>query len=87
LYGSHFTGSPVQGSSEQPTSSNSSQFHSYEKTVVDDDLSSDQESDNQFPALLLYPLSPLGKIKNPIIISDDEEHIESSLSRPSYHEA
>jgi hypothetical protein len=38
-------------------------------------------------SLSSLPPPPLGTIKNPIIISNDEDDIESSLSRPSYHEA
>jgi hypothetical protein len=93
LYRSHFTASPVQGRSEQSMlpqlslSPQVSQFYSCTETVVDDDLSSYQESDDQPTSLLLHPLPPLGMIGNPIIISNNKDDIESSLSHPSYHEA
>jgi hypothetical protein len=38
--------------------------------VVDDDLSSYHESDDQLASLLSYPLPPLGTIRNRIIISN-----------------
>jgi hypothetical protein len=50
-------------------------------------ISSYHESDDQLASLLTYPLPQLGAIGNPIIISDDKDDIESSLSHPSYHEA
>jgi hypothetical protein len=57
------------------------------ETVINDDLSSYHESDDQLASLLLYPLPPLGTLGNPIVVSDDEDDIKSSLSCPSYHEA
>jgi hypothetical protein len=92
LYGSCFTESPVRGRSEQSTSSPSSQlshyslssltsqFYSCEETAINDDLSSYHESDDLLASLLSLPPPPLGTIENPIIISDDEDDIESSLS-------
>jgi hypothetical protein len=99
LYGSHFTASPVQGRSEQstssplsqpsyyPLSSPPSQFHSCKETVINDDLSSYHESKDPLTFLSLLPLPPLGIIGDPIIVSNDREDIESLLSRPSYCEA
>jgi hypothetical protein len=98
LHGSCFTASPVWGrlersispQSSQPFSSSLSsqlsQFHSCKKTVINNDLSSYHKSDDQLASLSLYPLPLLGTIGNPIVISDDKDDIESSLSRPSYHE-
>jgi hypothetical protein len=98
LYGSHFTASPVRGRSERSTSpplsqpscyslsSQPSQFHSCEETVINDDLSSYHESEDPLTSLLSLPPSPLGTIGNPIIVSDDKDDIESSLSCPSYPE-
>jgi hypothetical protein len=97
LYGSRFTASPVQGKSEQstpslssqpsfsPLSSQLSQFHSCEETIINDDLSSYHESEDPLAFLSSLPPPPLGTIGNPIIVSDDEYDIESSLSCPSYH--
>jgi hypothetical protein len=99
LYCSHFTASPVRGKSEWSTSSQSSQpslsplssqlsqFYSCEETVINDDLLSYHESEDplSFLSSLLPP--PLGMIGNPIIVSDDKDDIESSLSCPSYCEA
>jgi hypothetical protein len=99
LYGSRFTASPVRGRLEQstpllssqpsfsPLSSQPSQFHSCEEIIINDDLSSYHESENPLTSLLSLPPPPLGTIKNPIVVSDDKDDIESSLSRPSYHEA
>jgi hypothetical protein len=99
LYGSHFTASPVRGRSEwstpslssqpsySPLSSQLSQFHSCEETVINDDLSDYYESENPLTFLLSLPPSPLGTIGNPIVVSDDEDDIDSPLSCPSYHEA
>jgi hypothetical protein len=70
-----------------PLSSQSFQFHSCEETVINNDLSSYHKSDNQLASLLSNPLLPLGMIGNPIVVSDDKDDIESSLSRPNYHEA
>jgi hypothetical protein len=50
--------------------------------VINDDLSSYHESDDQLASLSSYPLPPLGTIENPIVVSDDEDDIESSLSCP-----
>jgi hypothetical protein len=98
LYGSCFTASPVRGRLEWSTSSQSSQlslsllssqpfqFHSCKETVTNDDLSSYHESQDPLAFLLLFPPLPLGTIGNPIIVSDDEDNIESSLSCPSYCE-
>jgi hypothetical protein len=99
LYSSHFTASLVQGRLEQstspqlsqlfyyPLSSPSSQFHSCEETVINNNLSSYHESEDPLASLLSLPPLPLGMIGNPIIVSNDEDDIESLLSRPSYHEA
>jgi hypothetical protein len=99
LYGSCFTASPVRGKSEQPTlslsfqpsysplSSQPSQFHSCEETVINDDLSDYHESEDLLASLLSLPPPPLGTIGNLIVVSNDEDNIDSPLSRPSYHEA
>jgi hypothetical protein len=99
LYGSCFTASPVRGRSEQSTSPPSSQlsyyplssppseFHSCEETVINDDLSSYHKSEDPLASLSSLPRLPLATIGNPIIVSNDKDDIESSLSRPSYHEA
>jgi hypothetical protein len=98
LYGSRFTASLVQGRLEQstspqlsqpsyyPLSSPSSQFHSCEETVINDDLSLYHESKDSLASLLTLPPPPLGTIENAIIISNDKDDIESSLSHPSHHE-
>jgi hypothetical protein len=99
LYGSHFTASPVRGRSEwstlslssqpsfSPLSSQSSQFHSCKETITNDDLSFYHESEDPLTFLLALPPPPLGTIGNPIVISDDEDDIDSLLSCPSYREA
>jgi hypothetical protein len=99
LYGSHFTASPVRGRSEQstpslltqpsfsPQSSQLSQFHSCEETVINDDLSDYHESEAPLASLSSLPPPPLGMIGNPIVVSDDEDDIDSLFSCPSYHEA
>jgi hypothetical protein len=99
LYGSRFTASLVRGRLEQSTSSLSSQpsfsplssqpsqFHSCEETVINDDLLSYHESEHPLTSLLSLPLPPLGTIGNPIVVSDDKDDIDSPLSCPSYHEA
>jgi hypothetical protein len=99
LYGSRFTASPVQGRlewsislqssqpSSSPLSSQLSQFHSCKETVINNDLSSYHESKDPLASLSSLPPPPLGMIGNPIIVSNDEDDIESSLSRPSYCEA
>jgi hypothetical protein len=98
LYGSRFTASPVRGRLEwstpslssqpsySPLSSQSSQFHSCEETVINDDLSDYHESEDPLVSLLSLPPPPLGTIGNPIVLSDDKDDIDSPLSRPSYHE-
>jgi hypothetical protein len=99
LYGSRFTASPVQGRSEQstpplssqpsvsPLSSQPSQFHSCEETVINDDLLDYHESEDPLASLSSLPPPPLGTIANPIVVSDDEDDIDSLFSRPSHHEA
>jgi hypothetical protein len=99
LYGSRFTASPVWGRLEQstpllssqplfsPLSSQPSQFHSCEETIINDDLSSYHESEDPLTSLSSLPPPPLGTIGNPIVVSNDEDDIESLLSCPSYHEA
>jgi hypothetical protein len=99
LYGSRFTASPVQGRSEQSTSPLSSQpsvsplslqpsqFHSCEETVINDDLSDYHESEDPLASLLSLPPPPLGTIGNPIVVSNDEDDIDSLFSCPSHHEA
>jgi hypothetical protein len=99
LYGSCFTALPVQGRSEQSTSPLSSQpsvsplslqpsqFHSCEETVINDDLSDYHESEDPLASHSSLPLPPSGTIGNPIVVSDDEDDIDSLFSRPSHHEA
>jgi hypothetical protein len=99
LYGSHFTASPVRGRSERstpslssqpsfsPLSSQLSQFHSCEETVINDDLSNYHESEDLLASLLSLSLPPLGTIGNFIVVSDDKDDIDSPLSCPSYREA
>jgi hypothetical protein len=99
LYGSCFTASPVQGRLEQstsppssqpshyPLSSPPSQFYSCEETVINDDLLSYHKSEDLLASLSSLPPLPLGMIGNPIIVSNDEDDIESLLSHPSYREA
>jgi hypothetical protein len=98
LYGSRFTASPVQGRLEWSTSplssqlsaspvSSLSQFHSCEETVINDDLSDYHESEDPLASLLSLPLPPSGTIGNAIVVSDDEDDIDSLFSHPSYHEA
>jgi hypothetical protein len=101
LYGSRFTASPVRGRSERSTpsvsplstqpsysslSSQPSQFHSCEETVINDNLSDYHESEAPLAFLSSLPLSPLGTIRNPIVVNDDEDDIDRLFSRPSYHE-
>jgi hypothetical protein len=98
LYGSRFTASLVRGRSEwsrpllssqpsySPLSSQPSQFHSCEETVINDNLSDYHESENPLTSLFSLPPSPLGMIGNPIVVSDDKDDIDSPLSRPSYYE-
>jgi hypothetical protein len=99
LYGSRFTASLVRGRSEwstpslssqllfSPLSSQPSQFHSCEETVINDDLSDYHESEDPLASLLSLPPPPLGTIGNPIVVSDDKDDINSLFSCPSYHEA
>jgi hypothetical protein len=102
LYGSCFTALPVQGRSERstpsvsplssqpsysPLSSQPSQFHSCEETIINDNLSDYHESEHLLASLLSLPPSPLGMIGNPIVVSNDEDDIDSPCSHPSYHEA
>jgi hypothetical protein len=99
LYGSRFTASPVQGRSEQstpslstqpsfsPLSSQPSQFHSCEETVINDNLSDYHESEPPLASLSSLPPPPLETIGNPIVVSDDKDDIDSLFSCPSYHEA
>jgi hypothetical protein len=99
LYSSRFTASLVRGRLEQstspplsqpsyyPLSSPPSQFHSCEETVINNDLSSYHKSEDLLASLSSLPPPPLVTIGNPIIVSDDEDDIESSLSCPSYCEA
>jgi hypothetical protein len=100
LYDSCFTTSLVRGRLEQstpsvlplsqpsysPLSSQPSQFHSCEETIINDDLSDYHESENPLASLLSLPPSPLGTIGNSIVVSDDEDDIDSPCSCPSYHE-
>jgi hypothetical protein len=102
LYGSRFTASPVRERSERSTpsvsplssqssylslSSQPSQFHSCEETVINDDLSDYHESEAPLASLLSLPLPPLGTIGNPIVVDDDEDDIDRLFRRPSHHEA
>jgi hypothetical protein len=99
LYGSCFTASPVRGRSEQstsllssqpsisPPSSQPSQFHSCEEMVINDDLSDYHESEDPLASLLSLPPPPSGTIGNPIVVSDDEDDIDSLFSHPSHREA
>jgi hypothetical protein len=98
LYGSRFTASPVRGRSERstpslsskpsfsPPSSQPSQFHSCEETVINDDLSDYHESEDLLASLLSLPAPPLGTIGNPIVVSNNKDDIDSLFSRPSYCE-
>jgi hypothetical protein len=97
-YGSRFTASPVRGRSEQstlslssqplfsPLSSQPSQFHSCEETVINDDLLDYHESEDPLTSLSSLPPPPLGMIGNPIVVSNDKDDIDSLFSHPSYHE-
>jgi hypothetical protein len=99
LYGSRFTASPVRGRLERstpslsfqpsfsPLSSQPSQFHSCEETVINDDLSDYHESEDPLASLSSLPPPPLGTVGNPIVVSDDEDDIDSPLNCPSYCEA
>jgi hypothetical protein len=76
--------------SSQPSfsslSSQSSQFHSCEETVINNNLSDYHESEDLLASLLSLPPPPLGTIGNPIVVSDDEDDIDSLFSCPSYCE-
>jgi hypothetical protein len=99
LYGSRFTASPVRGRSERsttslssqpsysPLSSQLSQFHSCEETVINNDLSDYHESEAYLASLSSLPPPPSGTIRNPIVVSDDKDDIDSLFSHPSHHEA
>jgi hypothetical protein len=99
LYGSHFTASPVWGRSERstpsllsqpsfsPLSSQPTQFHSCEETVINDNLSDYHESEDLLTSLSSLPPPPLSTIGNPIVVSNHEDDIDSLFSCPSYHEA
>jgi hypothetical protein len=96
LYGSCFTASPVPGrlerstsplSSQPSVSPLSSQFHSCEETAVNDNLSDYHESEDPLASLSSLPLPSSGMIGNPIVVSDDEDDIDSLFSHPSHHEA
>jgi hypothetical protein len=98
LYGSRFTTSLVRGRSERstqslssqpsfsPLSSQLSQFHSCEETVINDDLSDYHESEAPLTSLLSLPPPPSGTIGNPIVVSNDKDDIDSLFSHPSYQE-
>jgi hypothetical protein len=99
LHGSRFTASPVRGRLERstpslssqpsfsPLSSQPSQFHSCEETVISDDLSDYHESEAPLASLSSLPPPPLGTIGNPIVVSDNKDNIDSLFNCPSYHEA
>jgi hypothetical protein len=78
LYGSRWTRSPQR---ERSTTPQSSSFHSCNKH------SSEREVDDELTSLLLGSSPSPGTINNPLVISNDEDDIESSISRPSYREA
>jgi hypothetical protein len=75
LYRSRWTRSPQQERSVAPQSSS---FHSCKEQ------SADEEADNELTSLLSGSSPSPGTINNPLVISDDEDDIESSISRPSY---
>jgi hypothetical protein len=102
LYGSRFTASPVRGRLERstpsvsplssqpsysPLSSQLSQFHSCKETVINDNLSDYHESEAPLASFLSLAPPPLGMIRNPIVVSNDKDDIDSLFSCPSYHEA
>jgi hypothetical protein len=99
LYGSCFTASPVRGRlqrsmpslssqpSYSPLSSQPSQFHSCEETIINDDLLDYHEFKASLAFLSSLPPPPSGMIGNPIVVSSDEDDIDSLFSHPSYHEA
>jgi hypothetical protein len=78
LYGSRWTQSPRRERSATPQSSS---FYSC------DERSSDGEADDELTSLSSGSLFPPGSINNPLVINDDEDDIESLISRPSYREA
>jgi hypothetical protein len=78
LFGSQWTCSPRRERSVTPQSSS---FYSC------DECSSDGEADDELTSLSSGSLPSPGTINNPLVISDDEDDIENSLSRPSYREA
>jgi hypothetical protein len=98
LYGSCFTASLVRGRLKQstsplsfqpsvsPPSSQPSHFHSCEEMVINNNLSDYHESEDPLASFLSLPLPPSGMIGNPIVVSDDEDDIDSLSSRPSHHE-
>jgi hypothetical protein len=63
------------------------QFHSCEETVINNDLSDYHESEAPLASLSSLPLPPLGTIRNPIVVDDDEDDIDRLFSRSSHHEA
>jgi hypothetical protein len=95
LYGSCFTASPVWGRSEQstsplssqpsvsPLSSQLSQFHSCEETVTYQTIMSLKTHLLPF----CHYHSHLWTIRNPIVVDDDEDDVNSLFSHPSHHEA
>jgi hypothetical protein len=99
LYRSCFTASLVRGRSEQstsllssqpsvsPVSSQPSQFHSCEETIINNNLSDYHKSEDPLAFLSSLPLPPLGTIGNPIVVDNNEDDIDSLFSCPSYHEA
>jgi hypothetical protein len=52
-----------------------------------EDHLSDQEADDELTSLLSGSPPPLGSISNPVVVSNDEDDIESLLSRPNHREA
>jgi hypothetical protein len=46
-----------------------------------------QEADNELSFLLSGSLLPLGSAGNPVVISDDNDEVEGSLSHSNYREA
>jgi hypothetical protein len=69
-----------------PLSSQLSQFHSCEETMINDNLSDYHESEAPLTSLLSLPFPPSGTIGNPIVVSNDKNDIDSLFSRPSYYE-
>jgi hypothetical protein len=78
LYGGRWTCSPRRERSVTPQSPS---FYSCKEH------SSDREADDKLTSLLSGSSPSPGTIINPLVISDDEEDIESSISHPSYREA